>query len=143
MSPTYLAHPNNHVPVSRSLTFSKTAILLAILHNFCLNSVFLKVANGLHSQIIIFSLHFLLSTYICIRVCGGGAGSSVGIATSYGLNGPGIESRWGRDFPTCLDRPWSPPSLLFNGNLVFPGGKLRPGRAADHSLPSSAEVLEE
>ena len=25
--------------------------------------------------------------------------SSVGIATSYGLEGPGIESRWGRDFP--------------------------------------------
>jgi hypothetical protein len=24
--------------------------------------------------------------------------SSVGIATRYGLNGPGIESRWGRDF---------------------------------------------
>ena len=24
--------------------------------------------------------------------------SSVGIATRYGLDGPGIESRWGRDF---------------------------------------------
>jgi hypothetical protein len=23
----------------------------------------------------------------------------VGIATGYGLDGPGIESRWGRDFP--------------------------------------------
>jgi hypothetical protein len=28
----------------------------------------------------------------------GGPGSSVGIATYYGLDGPGIESRWGRDF---------------------------------------------
>jgi hypothetical protein len=27
-----------------------------------------------------------------------GPGSSVGIATDYGLDGPGIESRWGRDF---------------------------------------------
>jgi hypothetical protein len=27
-----------------------------------------------------------------------GPGSSVGIVTGYGLNGPGIESRWGRDF---------------------------------------------
>ena len=27
------------------------------------------------------------------------AGSSVGIATGYGLEGPGIESRWGRDLP--------------------------------------------
>jgi len=31
-------------------------------------------------------------------------GSSVGIATGYGLDGPGIESRWGRDFPH-LSRP--------------------------------------
>ena len=33
-----------------------------------------------------------------------GPGSSVGIATGYSLNGPGIESRWGRDFPR-LSRP--------------------------------------
>ena len=35
------------------------------------------------------------------------------------------------------------PSLLYNGYRVFAGGKVRPGRAADHSSPSSAEVLEE
>ena len=28
-----------------------------------------------------------------------GRDSSVGIATRYGLDGPGIEFRWGRDFP--------------------------------------------
>jgi hypothetical protein len=28
-----------------------------------------------------------------------GPGSVVGVATGYGLDGPGIESRWGRDFP--------------------------------------------
>jgi hypothetical protein len=33
-----------------------------------------------------------------------GPGSSVGIATGYGLDGPGIESRWERDFPH-LSRP--------------------------------------
>ena len=33
-----------------------------------------------------------------------GPGSSVGIATGYGLEGLGIESRWGRDFPH-LSRP--------------------------------------
>ena len=33
-----------------------------------------------------------------------GPGSSVGIATGYWLDGPGIESRWGRDFPH-LSRP--------------------------------------
>ena len=33
-----------------------------------------------------------------------GPGSVAGIATGYGLDGPGIESRWGRDFPH-LPRP--------------------------------------
>jgi hypothetical protein len=52
----------------------------------------------------------LMSTFytsICISVSSGygsGPGSSVGIATGYGLDGPGIESRWGRDFPH-LSRP--------------------------------------
>ena len=41
------------------------------------------------------------------------------------------------------DRPWGPPSLVYNGYRVFPGGKVRPGRTADHSPPSSAAVMEE
>jgi hypothetical protein len=46
-----------------------------------------------------------------------GPGSSVDIATGYGLDGPGIESWWGRDFPHLSgpDRTWGPPSLLYNG----------------------------
>ena len=36
--------------------------------------------------------------------CVGGPGSVVDIATGYGLDGPGIESRCGRDFPQ-LFRP--------------------------------------
>jgi hypothetical protein len=36
------------------------------------------------------------------RFCG--PGSSVGIANGYGLDSPGIESWWGRDFPH-LSRP--------------------------------------
>jgi hypothetical protein len=36
-------------------------------------------------------------------------------------------------FHTCLDRPWGPPSLLYNGYRVIPGGKERPGRDADPS----------
>ena len=70
-----------------------------------------------------------------------GHDSSVGIATAYGLDGPVIESRWGGEvFRTSPDRPWGPPSLLYNGYRVFPGGKVRPGRDADLSPTSSAEV---
>jgi len=38
-------------------------------------------------------------------------GSSVGIATGYGLDGPGIESRWRQGFPH-LSRPALGPTLL-------------------------------
>ena len=46
--------------------------------------------------------------------------SVFGIVTGYGLDGSGIESRWGRDVP---DRPWGPPCLPYNVYRVFPGGE--------------------
>jgi hypothetical protein len=64
-------------------------------------------------------------------------------ATLYGLECPGIESRWGEIFRTYPDRLRVQPSLLYNGYRVFPGGKVRPGRDADHTPPSSAEVEKE
>jgi hypothetical protein len=54
---------------------------------------------------------------------GMGQDSSVGIATCYGMDGPGIECRWGEIFRTRPDPPWGPPSLLYTGWGVFPGGK--------------------
>ena len=59
-------------------------------------------------------------------LCGLG---SVCIATGYGLDGPGIQSRWGEIFRTCQDRPWGPPSLLYNGYRVIPGVKSARGMA--------------
>jgi hypothetical protein len=53
-----------------------------------------------------------------------GRDSVVGIATRYGLDGPGIEFRWGRDFPhpsrPALG-PMQPPIQWVPG--LFPGGK--------------------
>jgi hypothetical protein len=37
-----------------------------------------------------------------------GPGGVVGIATGYGLDGPGIVSRWGRDFPHLSRRALGP-----------------------------------
>jgi hypothetical protein len=39
---------------------------------------------------------------------------------------------------TCPDRPWGPPSLLYNGYRVFAGGEERPWRDAVPSPPCSA-----
>jgi hypothetical protein len=48
--------------------------------------------------------------------------SSVGIATRYGLDGLGIESRWGQDFTHKPKPAVGPPNLLYNRNRVsFPG----------------------
>ena len=68
-----------------------------------------------------------------------GPGISVGIATDYGLEGPGIESRLGEIF-RLPDQPRGPLNLLYNGYRVFPRGRMRPGRGADPSPHSSDEV---
>ena len=72
-----------------------------------------------------------------------GSGSSVGIATGYGLDGPGSNPSEGEIFLTCPDRPSGPPSLLYNVYRVFSGGKERPGSDADQSPLSSAVVKQE
>ena len=71
-----------------------------------------------------------------------GRDSSVGVATRYGLNGPGIESRWGEIFRTHPDWPWGPSSLLHNGYRVFfPGGKAT-GAWRWPPTPSTTKVKE-
>jgi hypothetical protein len=49
----------------------------------------------------------------------------------------------GARFTARPDRPWGQPSLLYNGYRVFPGGKVRLERVADHSPSSRAAVMEE
>ena len=89
-----------------------------------------------------------LATFICRLSWNLGAstsrgrGCSFGIATPYGLDGPGIESWRGRDIPHLPDLPGGPPSLLYNGYRVFPeGGKAARGWRWPPT-PSVAEVKE-
>jgi hypothetical protein len=71
-----------------------------------------------------------------------GPGSSVGIVTDYGLDGLGIESRWGRDFPH-LSRPALGPTLapIQRVPRLFPWDKAA-GAWRWPPTPSSAEVKE-
>jgi len=60
------------------------------------------------------------------------------LATGWAVRGS--NSGEGDIFRTCPDRPWCPPSPLYNGYRVFAGGKERPGRDANPSpllVPSS------
>jgi hypothetical protein len=76
--------------------------------------------------------------------------SSVSIVSDYGLDDRAIGVRFpagSKYFSSILcvqTGLCGPPSLLYNGYRgPFPGGKKRPGRDADHSTPSSAEVVNE
>ena len=66
---------------------------------FCSHNISLYIHIYTHIYIYIYSY-----IYVCAYICMCGPGSLVGIATGYGLDVPGIESRWGRDFPH-LSRP--------------------------------------
>ena len=72
-----------------------------------------------------------------------GRDSSVGTATRYGLDDPGIEFRWGRDFPHAFKTgPGAYPSPYTMDTESFPGVK-RPRRGADHPLHPSPILKKE
>jgi len=96
-----------------------------------------SLAVGLHScshynhfntlltnQYQIYFTHSLCFLYILVGLSRThGQGSVVSIATGYGLDGPGIESQWGQNFPQ-LSRPAMAPTWPpVQGYSVFPGSK--------------------
>ena len=71
-----------------------------------------------------------------------GRDSSVSIVTRYGLDGPGIESRWGQDFSVPVQTSLGAhPASYTIGTRSLPGLK-RPGRGVDHPPPSSTDFKE-
>ena len=70
--------------------------------------IFLKFVNYIYVYI-----------YVCMCVCVCVPVSSVGIATDYGLDGPGIESRWGRGFPPIQTVPGAHPASCTMGTGSF------------------------
>jgi hypothetical protein len=77
-----------------------------------------------------------------------GPGSSVDTGTDYGPDGPGIESRWKRDFPPVQTGPGAHPASCTMGTGSFPGVKCGRGvlltthpRLAPRSWKSRAITL--
>ena len=74
-------------------------------------------------MVICVGMHGILELY-CVHC---GPGSSVGIATGYGLDGLGIESQWGQDFSTPVQTgPGAHSASCTVGTGSFPG--LKSGR---------------
>ena len=81
---------------------------------------------------------FCISPYFWV-----GRDSSVGIATRYGLDGTGIQSRWGTRFLAPVQTgPGVHPAPCTMGTASFPGVK-RPGRGVNHPPVTSAEIKAE
>ena len=67
----------------------------------------------------------LCITYVSLHIIiyQRGPGSSVGIVTDYGLDGPGIASLWGEIFPPVQTGPGAHPASCTMGTGSFPGVK--------------------
>jgi hypothetical protein len=62
------------------------------------------------------------------------------IATRYGLDGPGIESRWGEVFRTRPDRLWGPPTLRLLGDKAAETRRWPPTLIYNRSLRKSTAI---
>jgi len=67
----------------------------------------------------------------------------LGIATRYGLDGPEIEHRWGREFPYRSRPAIDSRGSLHNGDRVLFPGVNQPGRRVGHPTPSSPKLKKE
>ena len=106
MTPCRLVNSNGHfngssyLPLQIGLIRSTETSVSNYQHTLCNKPA--EIRPDQHRGCCLIS-HFLTCKPIkiwrgyCICICG--PGSSVDIANGYGLDGSGIESRWGRDFP--------------------------------------------
>ena len=100
------------------------------LYSLTIASLFNPIRNTVRQHIALFYVGFY-------KIQFGGHDSSVGIATRYGLDGPGIESRWGARFSASVQTgPGAHPASCAMGTGFFRGIK-RPGRGAYHPPPTS------
>jgi hypothetical protein len=100
--------------------------------------------------VIYIEYRFTLENFVLCSVLRSEPGSSVSIVSGYGLDDRAIEvdpRQRRKDLSSnSVYRLWlwGPPSLMYRGTGgPVPWAKARPGRDADHSPPTSAEVENE
>jgi hypothetical protein len=98
-------------------------LILLILCLYFKIKIFIFIENkNTQRGIVTHKVHSKLITFMYVRE--GGPGSSVGIATGYGLDGPRIESRWGARFSTPVQTgPGDHPTHCTMGTGSFLGVK--------------------
>jgi hypothetical protein len=82
-----------------ALTFMVPCIVS--IFQYISNKTFCKILQSISQSVV---YHTFISTRFHVSSHLSGTDSSVSIATGYGLDGPGIESRWRRDF-SHLSKP--------------------------------------
>jgi hypothetical protein len=82
-----------------------------------------RIEACIYTFLMLYSCYIFVLYILCFHYATNRQDGVDGIATRYGLEGPGIESRWGEIFRTYPHRLRGPPNLLYNGYRVFPGGK--------------------
>ena len=117
--------PTHWHQIGRSLTAPPPLLSPNSIPPLSLTALSLSQGRNLASVSKMLNLYFDI-TY----VEGVGRDSLVDIATRYGLDGPGIESREGgaRFSAPVQTGPLGPPSLLYSVYRVFPGGKAAGAR---------------
>ena len=113
------------------ITFKKKHFEQLLLQSYSLQ------CKGIHSFFVLSARHKEVK-YKCLRV---GIAQSVQWLTT-GWKVRGLNPGGGEIFHIRPDRPWGPPSLLYNGYQVSFQGVQRLGRGVDHTPPSSVEVKE-
>jgi len=101
--------------------YMSTAVFLPDMHRyyFICTLIALDVQfPHMHQSLFLKSINFVLLSHSLY-----GLGSSAGIATDYRLDGPGIESRWGRDFLPVQTGPEAHTASCTMGTRSFPGVK--------------------
>ena len=97
--------PATHTPCAR-LIFWPPVSTSYFDHHHAIHTTTRLLTDTKHRDV--GDIYFIMLKYITVFTFYG-PGSSVGIATDYGLDGPGS---MGTRFSACPDRSWGPPSLL-------------------------------